>query len=261
MPMSSMHDVWDVLIGLGDLEIEKTYWDKPFVVENFGLVLMNDRGSNLRDEEFDLAEAFFPQLFKIMTRAMLLCAHLPHGDVLPHNIVRDEESKELTLIDIDEGVNKPPDGDSADDVILKRKNEYGGGDLNWFIALRYPNPLRTKSRLYTQSQLIATFLSIMGQVNNPPHQTVNAYNELHERAKLLGEFLYDLDKMKKEAKILPRDMETMTQLVSASHIKLDEIVREHLSGGEGHLIRLLPDNVPSKSKLRAGQYQATFARY
>jgi hypothetical protein len=223
-----MNDVWDILIGLEDLEIKKTYLDRPFVSDDFGVILMEDRGRNLRDCKIDFGdhgEALFSQFSKIMTRAMLLCEHLPHGDVLPHNIVCDQ-AKELTLIDIDEGVAKPSTTQKkSNDVILKRKNDYGEDGLNWFIALRYPNPLRTKSKLYTQAQLIATFLSLMGQVGNPSQQTVDAYNELHDEAEKLGGFLWNIGKKPKEAKIKSSDMESMTQLVAASYSKLDKIVR------------------------------------
>jgi hypothetical protein len=95
----------------------ETYVNGPFVDGKFGLVLMNDRGCQLKDVA-DFGTTIFSQFSKIMSTAMFLCECLPHGDVLPHNIVFDERKEELTLVDIDEGVSKPQDGV---DCILQRK--------------------------------------------------------------------------------------------------------------------------------------------
>ena len=63
---------------------------------------MKDRGRPLKSVPcFDLTTAL-SGFSKILLVAMFLCSCLPHGDVLPHNIVYDEENKELVLIDIDD---------------------------------------------------------------------------------------------------------------------------------------------------------------
>jgi RIO-like serine/threonine protein kinase len=49
-----------------------------------------------------------PEFKKIIGIAIFLSAHLPHGDVLPHNIVYRTDGNgnvQLTLIDVDEGVS------------------------------------------------------------------------------------------------------------------------------------------------------------
>lgn len=119
--------------------------------EGFGACLMHDHGRCLTDlVEFGNLSIDTAKAFKnIIYTAMYLSRTLPHGDVLPHNIVFDESTKALSLIDIDEGSQH---GQS----LLTRKNEYGG--LNdWYTGLSYPNVLVEDAQSYTKAQLVASF--------------------------------------------------------------------------------------------------------
>ena len=54
----------------------------------------------------------------IIDTATYLSNVLPHGDVLPHNIVYNADTTELKLIDLDEGI------DAEDGVFMIRENTY-----------------------------------------------------------------------------------------------------------------------------------------
>ena len=120
---------------------------------------------------------------------MFLSQHLPHGDVLPHNLVVDPTSGKMTLIDIDEGVAKRV----GEDRIVQRENSYFHDDQNWFVALSYPNPLRRDASLYTKTQLLASFLMLTTRMTVPA-QYAPKIDSLVAKAKHLGEKLCYLDK-------------------------------------------------------------------
>jgi len=202
-PMGPMCDVWDLLTGDGDAHgFSGTYLGcHPFVAHNFGLVVMADRGRQIKQIEcFEMA-TLAKQFSRVIDAALFLAEHLPHGDVLPHNIVYDEKESMMTLIDIDEGVRK----DSGLDHILQRKNMYHGDSDDWYIALSYPNPLRERAILYTQSQLIATFLFLIGKVESPTKQTTELHSSVIDQAKKLGEKLYTLDSLGAKGSVIDED--------------------------------------------------------
>ena len=87
---------------------------------------------------FDEPKNIVREFQKVMETAIFLSTCLPHGDVLPHNLVYDETRGEMTLIDIDEGVRKP-ETTGGKDHLLQRKNGYNNDNNDWYIALTYPN--------------------------------------------------------------------------------------------------------------------------
>eukprot|EP00797_Seminavis_robusta_P004100 Sro1265_g257500.1 n/a (215) ;mRNA; r:26765-27409 len=182
-----MDDAWDLLVN----DFQDTYIDRPFVDEAFGMVLMNDRGLLLRDVE-SFEKSILSEFAKVRATAMFLSEHLPHGDVLPHNLGFDKLSGKMTLIDVDEGVSKAEKGT---DHILKRKNAYFNEDQDWFIALSYPNPLRQEgAALYTQTQLLACFLFLARRVENLSQEFLKDLGTVREKAEAVGKELAELDR-------------------------------------------------------------------
>ena len=133
--MGAMGDVWDILEGYREHSFLDTYIDGPFVTKNFGVILMKDRGRQLK-QVASLDAAILDHFSNIMKMAMFLAENFPHGDVLPHNLVFDKATQVLTLIDIDEGVEKGKRG--SEDHLLQRKNEYNDDGDDWYIAISYP---------------------------------------------------------------------------------------------------------------------------
>jgi hypothetical protein len=112
-PMRAMFEVWgmfktqavildDELQVALDL-ISVTYPLKPYGNADLGVILMRDRGRPLTDISV-FKTNILSEFKKIIRTATFLSKHLPHGDVLPHNLVYDEANGHLTLIDLDEGV-------------------------------------------------------------------------------------------------------------------------------------------------------------
>jgi hypothetical protein len=104
------------------------------------IVVMRDRGRQLDAEVISRiakSNRFFQVFQKIADTAIFLAQYLPKGDVLPHHLVYDTETGEVTLIDIDEGI-------SINSFLPERTNQYNG-DVDGFDCYRplsYPNPLR-----------------------------------------------------------------------------------------------------------------------
>ena len=212
-PMCAMFDAWYVITGNNDLhEFKKTYLLRPLAVTAFGVAVMHDRGRRLADVPSFTMTAL-GEFAKIKDAAMFLGKHLPHGDVLPHNIVWDDKQQKMTLIDIDEGVSKG--GENYIDHILQRKNQYFGNSGDWYIAISYPNPLRSYADLYTQTQLIASFLYLMKSVSNPRSCDLLQYENLHKTAVELGGILVDLDK--KDKKVKKRNKQQLKMMVNSAY--------------------------------------------
>jgi len=218
-----MWDQWDLLAGAAgknDWLDMRTYLDRPFVHEHFGVVVMNDRGQPLK-KVTSLDREIVPQFSKIIKMAMFLAEHLPHGDVLPHNLVYDETSKVLTLIDLDEGVMASDE--LEDDHILQRKNVYGDDADDWYNALSYPNPLRKKAKLYTKCQLVASCLYVVRKVDDSNQlQETDTLLDLANEATKLGNKLCELDK---KEKLMAEGDEELTHLVDSVYDKMSEIVQ------------------------------------
>ena len=128
-----------------------------------------------------------------MKTASFLSTCLPHGDVLPHNLLYDQESGEMTLIDVDEGVRKPQIS-SAADHILQRKNAYSNDSNDWYIALLYPNVFREFADSYTKLQLIASLLYLITRMDKLTSTSLKLYELIHGKAERLGVDLCLLDK-------------------------------------------------------------------
>ena len=151
---------------------------------------MNDRGVPLANvvQIFSVVALF--SLFKAIVRSSLFLARcLPHGDVLPHNLVYDNEARELNLIDVDEGTN-------ARFSLPSRNNEYTG-EMDWYQALRYPNFFLKDGVRYTKVQLVACVLYIYWLAPNKVNlrsEVLEACENLERQAKDLGESMSSLEK-------------------------------------------------------------------
>ena len=110
-----------------------------------------------------IASFTFSQLcrsfYKLWGDTIALAEDLFHGDALPHNVVYNEVSNDLVLIDLDESTvktNAPMRSDSIE------------GSKEDFVYLRYPNYFRAWRHrvLYTQTQLVASFLLLVSYLND-----------------------------------------------------------------------------------------------
>ena len=219
-PMGAMGDVWDILEGHREYGFLDTYICGPFVTKDFGVILMKDRGRQLK-QVASLDAAILDHFSNIMKMAMFLAEHFPHGDVLPHNLVFDEATQVLTLIDIDEGVKSGKRG--SEDHLLQRKNEYNNDGDDWYIAMSYPNALRTAAYLYTKCQLTATFLYLVGRVENLSSQSLEMLDALADETKKLGDELCTLDKDDK--KINHKNKDNLTAMVNKVYGMVVKIVK------------------------------------
>lgn len=199
-PMAAMDDVWDVLVETEDRandddhqvarrSISSTYPLRPYTSENIGVVLMHDRGCPLKSIT-KVPVSIIAEFQNVMKMALFLSTCLPHGDALPHNLVVDPVSNEMTLIDVDEGVRKAK---GRMDHILQRKNVYNNDSNDWYIALMYPNTLRRYGESYTKCQLIASFLYLMTIIDNLTSTALKQFGILHGNAEVLGGRLFHVD--------------------------------------------------------------------
>ena len=217
-PMECMFDAWEVLLQSDS--ISATYPVKPFSGANFGVALMKDRGVPFSTviESF-AASALLPQFNKIVQTAAFLSQHLPHGDVLPHNLVYDDEKEEISLIDIDEGVFNRTS-------LPSRKNEYTEGEDDWYQALRYPNFFVEDANRYTKVQLLASFLYILMWAPNTEDlgsKMLQACNGLKEEAKRFGESMCCLDKTGKLPKTKVR-LEEFNSWVDKLELMINDVL-------------------------------------
>jgi hypothetical protein len=139
----------------GPSQYKKVYCVKPFSAPPFLEVnLMEDCGTSLTASTLILIgfKRFCIIFRDFWKKTILLCSVIFHGDVLPHNIVFTN-NKKLMLVDCDEGTVEQP---VCKRVIDNRKNAK-------YPFLRYPNFLRVweNAELYTQIQMLATFLEIL----------------------------------------------------------------------------------------------------
>lgn len=202
-PMGAMWDVWNLLVTedranddhqVAVDSISRTYPLRPYTTENVGVILMRDRGCPLKHvSSFPDPKSIVTEFRKVMKTASFLSACLPHGDVLPHNLVYDQASGEMTLIDVDEGVRKPQISNAADHI-LQRKNAYSNDSNDWYIALLYPNVFRQYAESYTKLQLIASFLYLITRIDKLTSTSLKHYELIHDKAESLGVDLCLLDK-------------------------------------------------------------------
>eukprot|EP00529_Nitzschia_sp_RCC80_P017120 CAMPEP_0113470632 /NCGR_PEP_ID=MMETSP0014_2-20120614/16547_1 /TAXON_ID=2857 /ORGANISM="Nitzschia sp." /LENGTH=677 /DNA_ID=CAMNT_0000363211 /DNA_START=126 /DNA_END=2159 /DNA_ORIENTATION=- /assembly_acc=CAM_ASM_000159 len=205
------------------------------VFEEFGMSLMRDRGRPLTDfaDSRQLPRSKLLREFQnVVHTATYLSKTLPHGDVLPHNIVYDQSTEVLSLIDIDEGV---PIGQP----LLTRKNEYKGEGDDWYTGLSYPNFYVEDPLRYTQSQLIASFLYLLRIVGEelPEGETLSDYvnltNDLNLNASKLGKILADLDSRKVDfSKVVQETRSDANGLLDSSYLLMFKIMNYNQSLGD-----------------------------
>jgi hypothetical protein len=171
------------------------YCVRPYGDPDFGVVVMRNCGKPLLDlpKRSIYRKDILPEFQKIIDIAMFLSNHLPHGDVLPHNIVYhidDEDKMTLTLIDVDEGV-------VVGYPLLYRRSDYETAHIegadDWYTALYYPNYLRANAQSYTQSQLLALFQFVVGIIRDFPVDNTK-YVTLKADIQQVGEYLFTMDK-------------------------------------------------------------------
>eukprot|EP00980_Cylindrotheca_fusiformis_P010066 scaffold2228_cov92-Cylindrotheca_fusiformis.AAC.1 len=237
-PMGEMCNVWDILMGKQSSEtpgqqvvfdsLSKTYPVKPCLSNRFGIILMRDRGRQLKEvPTFPNGKSIIGEFQKVIQVATFLDSCLPHGDILPHNMVYNDDTGELTLIDVDEGVRKLQDQDALD-CLPKRNNVYNEDETDWYIALSYPNAIRTISQSYTQCQLIASFLYVVRNINDLSINNLLKDSERLQRlqslAKDIGDELCKLDDP--ETSPIDEDMEHMAPRVAEVYNVMTKIVNE-----------------------------------
>jgi RIO-like serine/threonine protein kinase len=86
----------------------RIYLLAPFTSNDMGVVLMHNCGCPLQDVgKFQDPKSIVQEFEKVIQTASFLVDNgLPHGDVLPHNLVYNKETCAMSLIDIDEGVGQ-----------------------------------------------------------------------------------------------------------------------------------------------------------
>lgn len=149
-----------------------------------GLFLMNDCGTSLRESEkfkklgFPAFCACFAAFWK---NTVSLSDGFLHGDALPHNIVYNESTQKLVLIDADEGTV----GTNAHKRVVEQDDELQ------YAYLRYPNFLRAwkNRRLYTELQLVASFLLLAEMFEQTVEQDKTAVKRLQIAAEAANVFL------------------------------------------------------------------------
>jgi hypothetical protein len=101
-----------------------------------------------------------------------------HGDVLQHNIMYNESSQSLHLVDFDEGTK-------IGKKVPRRSLNFTSDHL-WFEALQYPNALRQSAESYTRVQFTASVLQMLVLHDSAGHESLA---ELIEMAEKLGNLL------------------------------------------------------------------------
>jgi hypothetical protein len=135
-----------------------TYIIKPFdKSEEFSLCVMGNRGKPFNPAK--VSDGLDLLLQNFIDRVKGISAVVSHGDVLLHNVVHDEVSNTLHLIDFDESVRKST-------TLAKRSLDTSlNPSMQWFQALMYPNALRKCGKFYTQVQLLAFVCQVRSNVN------------------------------------------------------------------------------------------------
>jgi hypothetical protein len=155
----------------------ETYIVAPYGSNSFCLCVMADRGVPFNPDSVvrnELKGLLGDLKVKIMGMTNVVC----HGDALKHNIVYNESSRSLHLVDFDEGtvlLNKVP---------RRFLNSTAGHP--WFGALLYPNALRQAAESYTRVQFTASVLLMLALHNSAGDETLD---ELYKKAEELGKWL------------------------------------------------------------------------
>jgi hypothetical protein len=170
------------LLYCGPEQYKAMYCVEPFRYSFLAVYLMNDCGSSLTVSTFtDMDFKTFCNMFReFWEDTMVLCRTILHGDVLPHNIMLTN-MKKLILIDCDEGTVRQPAFQRVVDNAKTVKYPY----------LRYPNFLREweNAKLYTQIQMLATFLAIIEVMTIKDPNDMTKIEVLRELASKSNDYL------------------------------------------------------------------------
>jgi hypothetical protein len=205
-PMGAMWDAWDQFLAVENRgnnlsqiacdSILRTYPFWPYTRDNIGVAVMHDRGYPIMSVLiFDKASIALTGFQAVMKTAIFLSTCLPHGDVLPHNIVVDDNSNDMALIDLDEGVIATTASGKVE--LPKQKNAYNNDNNDWYLALNYPNVFCGDAVGYTKVELIASFVYLMTEKVNMAKvsgRLISSFKDICERAEDLGRKIYDVDK-------------------------------------------------------------------
>jgi hypothetical protein len=190
IPAATVLDVFDDL----STRYREMYCDLlPYATLTLGVFFMKDCGKRV-DESLDkITLCQLCVMFReFWEETIALTSLMFHGDALPHNIVVTDDKK-LMLIDLDE---RTVEADVAERVIhdvTKEKYPY----------LRYPNFLRQweNAQLYTQSQLIASFLYLVSKITMDKESSTKGNKEEEKTTQ-------DKDKETKSTKVEEDDKST-----------------------------------------------------
>jgi hypothetical protein len=150
----------------------------PYGTGVLGVFFMKDCGRRVDNNYYDAKT--FSQLCdnfkKFYDDVMELCVTIFHGDVLPHNIVITDDD-EFMLIDLDEG-------SYLTEGTRRIITEDGKEKLPY---LRYPNILCgwEHRQLYTQIQLLSTFLYMAKRITKVEENRKKKFNEDQARNELV----------------------------------------------------------------------------
>jgi hypothetical protein len=163
------------LISVGDFF--ESYIVEPYGSSSFCLCVMADRGVPFNPDA--VSRNNLKKLLRALkVKVMEMTNIVFHGDVLQHNIMYNESSQSLHLVDFDEGTK-------IGKKVPRRSLNFTSDHL-WFEALQYPNALRQSAESYTRVQFTASVLQMLALHDSAGHESLA---ELIEMAEKLGNLL------------------------------------------------------------------------
>lgn len=159
-----------------------TYLVSPYGCDTFTLCIMADRGIRFDTKSVD-RNKLHEMLRDLKVQIMGMAKVVFHGDVLYHNLVYNESSGSLHLVDFDESTlltKKAP----------RRSFNYASM-FPWLDALLYPNALQQEGESYTKVQFAA---SVILMVMLHPSKSYERLDNIKKLAEELGTLLGNSDR-------------------------------------------------------------------
>ena len=205
----------DFLVSVGDFF--ETYIVAPYGSSSFCLCVMADRGVPF-DPETVVRNELKMLLGDLKVKIMGMAKVIFHGDALLHNIVYNESTKSLHLIDFDEGTR-------VGKKVPRRSLNFTSG-FPWFEALLYPNALRQAAESYTRVQFTASVLLMLvhhdSGAGNEGNKTLDKLTEVAEK---LGKLLAAEDGLGRnwqDEEVVPEEVQS---LIKEADGLLDALLR------------------------------------
>jgi hypothetical protein len=152
---------------------------------------------------------------KIMGMSSVVC----HGDTLKHNIVYNESSGSLHLVDFDEGTE-------LGKKVPRRSLDSTAGHP-WFGALLYPNALRQAAESYTRVQFTVSVLLMLVLHNSAGDD--ETLDKLYKIAKEVGTLLNAADSWETEWEDEEAVPEGVQSLIKEADVLVDGLLRSRYS--------------------------------